>query len=45
MRMEVRNVCDERMSDERMSDERMSGERMSDERCVMRETRDANGNE
>jgi hypothetical protein len=40
MRMEVSNACDERMSDERMS-----GERMSDERCVMRETRDANGNE
>jgi len=40
MRMEVRNVCDERMSDERMSDERMS-----DERCVTRETRDANGGE
>jgi hypothetical protein len=38
--MEVSNECDERMSDERMS-----GERMSDERCVMRETRDANGNE
>jgi hypothetical protein len=38
--MEVRNVCDERMSDERMSDERMS-----DERCVTRETRDANGGE
>ena len=40
MRMEVSNACDERMSDERMN-----GERMSDERCVMRETRDANGNE
>ena len=40
MRMEVRNVCEERLRDERMSDERMS-----DERCVTRETRDANGGE